>query len=69
MFNKAENYVILFFVTKYLWMFKISDLSADLQSTEKSCTFPFKDTSLHSVFVNALEILSRQNWVGKLTFF
>ena len=29
-------------------MFDISDLSIELQSAEKSHTFPFKDTSLDS---------------------
>ena len=37
-------------------MFNMSDLSIDLQSTEKSCTFPFKDTSLDSVVLNPLKI-------------
>ena len=37
-------------------------------STEKSHTFPVKDTSLDSVVLNLLEILPKQNWVGKLTF-
>ena len=49
-------------------MFNMSDLSTELQSTEKSCIFPFKDTSLDSVALNTLEILTRQNLVGKLTF-
>ena len=46
-------------------MFSMSDLSIELQWTEKSCTFPFKD-SLESVALNP--ILSKQNRVGKLTF-
>ena len=49
-------------------MFNISDLSIELPSTEKSYTFPFKDTSLDSVLLNQLDILPRQNWVRKLTF-
>ena len=35
---------------------------------EKSYTFQFKNTSLDSLALNPLEILSRQNYVGKLTF-
>ena len=31
-------------------------------------TFPFEDTSIDSVVLNPLDILPRQNWVGKLTF-
>ena len=42
-------------------MFHISDLPVELQSTEKSFTFPFKDTSLDSVALNPLVILLRQN--------
>ena len=42
-------------------MFNMSDLSIELQSTEKSYTFPFKDNSLDSVALNPLEILPRQN--------
>ena len=42
-------------------MFNMSDLSIELKSTEKSYTFPFKDTSLDSVALNPLEILPRQN--------
>ena len=34
----------------------------------KICTFPFKDTSIDSVALNALDMLPRQNWIGKLTF-
>ena len=49
-------------------MFNMSDLSKELWLTEKSCTFPFKDTSQHSVALNLLEILPRQNCVGKLSF-
>ena len=49
-------------------MFNMSDLSVEFQCTEKSYTFPFKDTSLDSVALNPLNILLRQNWVGKLTF-
>ena len=39
----------------------MSDLPIELQSTEKSYTFLFKDTSLDSVGLNLLEILLRQN--------
>ena len=39
----------------------MSDLSIELYSTEKSYTFPFKDTSLHSVALNPLDILLREN--------
>ena len=35
---------------------------------EKSYKFTFKDTSLDSIALNPLEIILRQNWVGKLTF-
>ena len=49
-------------------MFYISDLSTELQLTEKSYIFPFTDTSLDPVLLDPLEILSRQNWVGKLEF-
>ena len=42
-------------------MFNKSDLSIELSSTEKSYTFPFKDTSLDSVLLNQLDILPRQN--------
>ena len=40
----------------------------ELQSPEKSCTFLFKYTSPESVLLNPLDILARQNCVGKLTF-
>ena len=68
MFNKAEHYFILFFIDKYLWIFNASDVSIELKSTEKSYTFPFKNTSLDSVGLNSLDMLLRQNCVGKLTF-
>ena len=42
-------------------MFNIPDLSIELPSTEKSYTFPCKDTSLDSVLLNQLDILPRQN--------
>ena len=42
-------------------MFIMSDLSIELQSTENSYTFRFKNTSLDSVALNPLDILSRQN--------
>ena len=42
-------------------MFNMSDLSVALQSTGKSYTFPFKDTSLDSVAPNSLDMLPRQN--------
>ena len=42
-------------------MFNIPDSSVELESTEKSYTFPFKDTSLDSVLLNPLEILPRKN--------
>ena len=45
----------------------MSDLSIELKWTEKSCTFPFKD-SLESVALNPSDILSKQNQVGKLAF-
>ena len=40
-------------------MFNMSHLSIELQSTEKSCTSAFKDTSLDSVVLNPLEIYVR----------
>ena len=49
-------------------MFNTSDLPIEIKSTEKSCTFPFKITSLDSLALNPLDLLSRQNWVGKLTY-
>ena len=47
-------------------MFNMSDFSIEL--TEKSYTFLFKDTSLDSIALNSLDILPKQNCVGKLTF-
>ena len=49
-------------------MLNMSDLLIEFSSTEKSYTFPFKGTSLDSVALNPLDILPRQNCVGKLTF-
>ena len=49
-------------------MFDISDLSKELQSTGKSSTFPFKDTSLDSVALNPLDMFPRQNQIEKLIF-
>ena len=49
-------------------MFNMSDLSVELKLTEKSYTFSFKDISSDSVALNPLDILPKQNWVGKLTF-
>ena len=46
----------------------MSDLSIELQSTEKLYTFPFKDTSLDSAALNLSDILPKQNRVGKLRF-
>ena len=42
-------------------MFNISDLSIELYSTGKLCTFKFKVHSLDLVGLNPLDILSRQN--------
>ena len=42
-------------------MFNMSDLSIALHSIEKSCPFPFQETSLDSVEPNALHMLLRQN--------
>ena len=47
----------------------MSELSIELQSTEKSNTFPFKDTSLDSIALNPLEILPRQNCAAKYHFY
>ena len=68
MFKKAQHYFILLFAIKYLQMFNMSDLSIELQSTEKSHTFPFKDASLDSILLNPLHIVPRKKWVRKLTF-
>ena len=42
-------------------MFKMLDLSTALYSTEKSYTFPLKDTSFKSLLSNSLDMLPRQN--------
>ena len=42
-------------------MFNMSDLSIELQSTEKSYTFPYKDTSFDSVELDPLDITPRRN--------
>ena len=47
-------------------MFNMSDLSIELQSTEKSYTFPIKDTSLDWILLNLLDMIPRQNWVWKV---
>ena len=39
----------------------MSDMLIVLQSTEKPCTFSFKDTSLESLAPNLLYIPSKQN--------
>ena len=49
-------------------MFNMSDSSLKFESTEKSSTFLFKNNSLDSVALNQLDILPKQNRVGKLTF-
>ena len=49
-------------------MFNMSDLSIEFYSTEKPFTFPLKDNSLDSIALNPLEILPRQNCIGKSTF-
>ena len=51
-----------------MFIFNISDVPIELLSTEKSPHFPFKDTSLDSAALHPLDILPRQNCVGKLTF-
>ena len=50
-------------------MFNMSDLSITLYPTEKSYTSPFKYTSIDSVAPNPLDMLLKQNLVGKLIFF
>ena len=50
-------------------MFNMSDLSRALQSTEKSYTFPLKDTSLTSIASDISGMFPRQNCVGKLIYF
>ena len=62
------NIFILFVVIKYFFMCNISNLSIELKSTEKTYTFPFKDTSLDSVARNSLDMLLRMNRVGKFKF-
>ena len=42
----------------------MSDWSIEFYSTEKSYTYPFKDTSLDLLALNPLDILPRQTWVG-----
>ena len=49
-------------------MLNMSNLSIELELTEKSYTFLFKDTCLDSVTINPLDMLPRQNWGEKLTF-
>ena len=49
-------------------MFNNSDLLIELQSTEKKYIFPFKDTSLDSEALILLNMLLRQNCIGKLTY-
>ena len=52
---------MLFLANKYLRMFKMLDLSKELKSTEKSCIFPLKGTSLDSVAPDPLDMFHRQN--------
>ena len=61
MFNKDKHYFILFLLIKYLWMFNMSDLSIESQSTEKSYTFSCKDTSLQSQNIVAQPFFSLKN--------
>ena len=49
-------------------MFTVLALSVELQSTEKSYTFSFKDTSLEPIKPILFDMLPRQNWAGRLTF-
>ena len=49
-------------------MFNMSNLSIEPESTEKSYTFLFKDTSSESTQSKLLDMLPKQNWDGKLTF-
>ena len=49
-------------------MLNMSHLSLILKLTEKSYSFPLKDTSLVSLESNSLDMLPIQNWEGKLTF-
>ena len=46
-------------------MFNMSDLSIELQLTEKKYTFLFKDTPLGSVALNPLNILPRQTKLSR----
>ena len=47
-------------------MFTVLALSVELQSTEKSYTFSFKDTSLGPIKPILLDMLPTQNWAGRL---
>ena len=49
-------------------MFNMSDLSISLYLTEKSYTFLSEDTFFDSVPPNPLDMLHKENWIGKLTF-
>ena len=60
-FNKPIRFYMLFLANKYLRMFKMLDLSKELKSTEKSCIFPLKGTSLDSVAPDPLDMFHRQN--------
>ena len=58
---------MLSLVVKYLWKFKMADLSIELLPTEKSRTFPFSDTSLVSIAPNLFVIPPREVWFGIVT--
>ena len=48
-------------------MFHMSDLSTYIIVNSKIGIFPFNDTCLALVAPNPLDMLPKQNWVGKLT--
>ena len=50
---------LLFLTIRYLCIFKISDLSIVLQSTEKLYKFPFQYNSLDSTASNLLDMFPR----------
>ena len=59
------NPLLLFFVTEYSWISKITPFSIALWSTEKSWAVPFNEISLSSYFGKSFHTLLKQNsWQG-----
>ena len=54
-FNKPKCYFI-----KYRWILRMSSFLIELQSTEKSCTVPYKEISLCSSFVKSFDMPPEQ---------